>query len=63
MSKKSQFLTQAKQSKFEGDPALLHAMIRDHGLDMSSIGKLSVDEVKKFAQTVGIPTSRKSRVC
>ena len=39
---------------------MLHALIRDHGLNMASIEKLSADEVKQFAQKVGISTSKKS---
>jgi len=45
-----------------GDPAKLHAQIRDHALDMTNVYNLSLAELKKLAVDVGISVSQKSKV-
>ena len=45
-----------------GDPAKLHAQIRDNALDMTNVHNLSLTELKKLATDVGISVSQKSKV-
>jgi len=46
-----------------GDPAMLHQLVSKGGVDMSTIDKMSPENLVDVCKTCGIVYSGKSKVC